>query len=163
VATSRDASVDRSAQRFGRIGFALLTVLAAVTTAGAFTTLEFGSPAQPGPGFWVTCVSAATLGLVVSTLANPRIVADEVARITRADAAAVAAAVPLLVLMPPMLTVLGLTITTAVTCLYWFTLVTRTAPLRSLIGATAITVGIELVFIELLHVPFPLGSLSGIR
>jgi hypothetical protein len=156
-------TVDRADQRFGRVGFAVLTVLAAVTTIGAFITLEFGSPARPAPGFWVGCVAAATLVLVVTALVNPRIVVDEVSRITRADAGAVAVAAPLLVLMPPMLTVLGLTITTALTCLYWFGLVTRTALLRSVIGAIAITVGIELVFIELLHVPFPLGSLSGIR
>jgi hypothetical protein len=156
-------TVDRADQRFGRVGFAVLTVLAAVTTIGAFTTLEFGSPARPAPGFWVGCVAAATLVLVVTALVNPRIVVAEVSRITRADAGAVAVAAPLLLLMPPMLTVLGLTITTALTCLYWFALVTRTALLHSVIGAIAITVGIELVFIELLHVPFPLGSLSGIR
>jgi hypothetical protein len=163
VATPTDTAPDPAVQRFGRTGFAVLTVLAAVTTAGAFSTLEFGGPAGPGPGFWVGCVSAATLALVVTALVNPRIVVDEVARITRTDAAAVGVAVPLLVLLPPMLTVLGLTVTTAVTTLYWFALVTRTPPLRSTGGAAAITVGIELVFIELLRVPFPLGSLTGIR
>jgi Tripartite tricarboxylate transporter TctB family len=163
VGSPTDTAADRADRRFGRIGLAVLAVLAAVTTVGAFTTLEFGDLARPAPGFWVGCVSAATLGLVVTALVNPSIVVAEIARITRADATAVAIAVPLLVLMPPMLTVLGLTITTAVTCLYWFALVTRTTPLRSVVGAIAITVGIELVFIELLHVPFPLGSLTGIR
>ncbi|MEV1243466.1 tripartite tricarboxylate transporter TctB family protein [Nonomuraea sp. NPDC049750] len=149
--------------RSGRIGFALLTLLAAVATTGAFTTLDFGSPAEPGPGFWIGCISAATLAFTLAALLNPGVVIDGVSRITRADGLAVAAALPLLALTPPMLTLLGLTVTTALTCLYWFIVITRTAPVRSLIGAAAITTGIVVVFIELLHVPTPLGTLTGIR
>ncbi|MEU6644529.1 tripartite tricarboxylate transporter TctB family protein [Saccharomonospora sp. NPDC046836] len=158
-----DTDVNTADLRFGRIGFAVLTVLAAVTTVGAFTTLEFGTPARPAPGFWIGIVSVATLALVVTALVNPRIVVDEVSRITRADAVAVAVAVPLLALTPSLLTLLGLTVTTALSCFYWFVLVTRTSVLRSLIGAVAITAGIVVVFIELLQVPFPLGALTGIR
>ncbi|MCG5219274.1 tripartite tricarboxylate transporter TctB family protein [Streptosporangium sp. KLBMP 9127] len=161
--TPADAAVTPADLRFGRIGFAVVTLLAAVSTVGAFTTLDFGSPTEPGPGFWVGCISAATLAFTLVALLNPRVVIDGVSRITRADGVAVAAAVPLLALTPPLLTLLGLTVTTALVCLYWFTVITRTAPLRGLVGAVAITMGIVVVFIELLQVPSPLGTLTGIR
>ncbi|WP_298327890.1 tripartite tricarboxylate transporter TctB family protein [Haloactinopolyspora sp.] len=163
MAAAADTTVDPADLRFGRIGFAVLTALATVTTIGAFTTLDFGTPARPAPGFWIGCVSVATLMLVVVALVNPRIAVDGVSRITRADAAAVALAVPLLALTPSLLTLLGLTVTTALVCLYWFLVITRTRPLFSVIGAGAITAGIVIIFIELLHVPFPLGTLTGIR
>ncbi|MEU8149449.1 tripartite tricarboxylate transporter TctB family protein [Nonomuraea sp. NPDC048901] len=94
---------------------------------------------------------------------HPRCERRDWTRWRPADGLAVAAALPLLALAPPMLTLLGLTVTTALTCLYWFIVITRTAPVRSLIGAAAITTGIVVVFIELLHVPTPLGTLTGIR
>ncbi|NEE00874.1 tripartite tricarboxylate transporter TctB family protein [Phytoactinopolyspora halotolerans] len=156
-----DADTDRVL--FARIGFGVLSTLAALTTLAAFTTLDLGSAAQPAPGFWVACVSVMTLLLVVAALLNPRIVLDEVSRISKSEASVVAQAVPLLVLAPSLLTTLGLIITTAIASCYWFAVVTRTGLVRSLIGAVAITVGIEVVFLELLQVPFPAGSWTGVR
>ena len=151
----------RSAVAVGRVGLAVLLAVGVVSLIGAFTTLEIGTPAAPGPGLWIAAVSACGVALCIAGLVAPGIAADDVEPISKLDLRHLALAVPALVLTVPVLDFLGITLTVFLLGLYWLKVPMGMRWIRSLIASALVTASIYVIFILLLEVPFPRGSLTG--
>lgn len=157
-----DAPSVHSANVAGRVGLGLLLVVSVVAFVGALTTLEFGTLAQPGPGLWIVGVSGAAVLLCAAALAAPGITRDEVDPLTGPEVMRLLTAAPALVLATPLIHLTGITIATLIVSLYWLKVPMQQSIIRSAVVATVLTAAIYLVFIVLLRVPFPTGSLAGI-
>lgn len=156
---SVDAEPSEDGRRtFARAGLALLMIVGLVATVAAPLTLEVGGLASPGPGFWIFWVSLLTTVLLAVALFRTPILIDGVEPFTRKDRP-VLLAVPLVLLIMPMLTLFGVSATTLIICLYWFKVITHASWRITLIGSVLITAGIWTVFIYLLGVPFTPGTL----
>lgn len=148
----------RSHRTFARTGMGLLLLMAAAATLAAPLTLEIGTLAAPKPGFWMFWVALATVILTAVTLVRIPILEDGVDPLRKQDRP-VLFAIPLLLLMVPMLTLFGVSITTLFVSLYWFKVLAHASWRMTLIGSVLITAGVWTVFIYLLGVPFTPGTL----
>lgn len=146
----------------GRVGLALLLVVSVAAFIGALTTLEFGTLAQPGPGFWIVAVTGAAVLLCIAALIVPAITRDDVDPLTTPEVRRLLTAAPALVLATPLIQLTGIMIATFFVSLYWLKVPMHLSVTRSAVVATVLTAAIYLIFIVLLRVPFPAGSLTGI-
>lgn len=146
----------------GRAGLAVLFVLGVVACVGSLVSLDQGTAAEPGPGLWITCISAAGAAFGAVCLFIPSVTRDEVETISRPELGVLGLAAPALVLTLPMLSLLGVTLTVLMLSFYWFKVPLQASWRRSAISAAAITASIYTIFVLLLQVPFPAGSLTGL-
>lgn len=149
----------RIALTTGRVGMAALFLISLAALIGSITTLEFGTTQQPGAGFWITLVSTISLILSGVGVAVPAVASDEVELAGREELRAVFLAVPALLLSAPLLTLIGAVPTALLLGFYWLKIPLRSSWLRSVIVSAAIAASIYVVFIALLRVPFPAGSI----
>ncbi|WP_309071514.1 tripartite tricarboxylate transporter TctB family protein [Arthrobacter sp.] len=143
---------------FARSGMGVLLLVAVGATVAAPLTLEIGTVAEPQPGFWVFWVSLVTAVLTGVSFLRRTILMDGVEPLRRQDAP-VLVAVPLLVLLVPMLTLFGVSITTLIVTFYWLRVIAHASWRMTILGSILITAGVWIVFIYLLGVPFTPGTL----
>lgn len=143
---------------FARSGMGVLLLVAVGATVAAPLTLEIGTVAAPQPGFWVFWVSLVTAVLTGVSFLRRTILMDGVDPLRKQDAP-VLVAVPLLVLLVPMLTLFGVSITTLIVTFYWLRVIAHASWRMTILGSILITAGVWIVFIYLLGVPFTPGTL----
>jgi hypothetical protein len=156
--TERERPEPRLTQ--ARLCFGILFAVVAGITASVPFTMPLGDLTRSKPGFWVFWVGAITTILIAFVLLRPNLLLDSVDAIDRHELGNVALAAPVLLASVPLLMLFGVVLTTVFITFYWFKVVTHSTWLTSAMGAAGVTAGIVLVFISLLDVPFPVGSLT---
>lgn len=146
----------------GRIGLAVLLAASLVTTVAGLLTLPFGSAAQPGEGLWIVAIAAASTVLCAVGLLLARIAGDGTSAFARSEVRTLMLAAPALLLTVPLVELLGIHIALVLLTLFWIKVPLAATWLRSLITAAAVCASIYVVFVLLLRVPFPAGSLTGL-
>ncbi|WP_162606307.1 tripartite tricarboxylate transporter TctB family protein [Jiangella asiatica] len=158
----RDGEVDPApSPRFVRACFAVLFAAAAGLTVSVRLTMPVGSIANTEPGFWPFWVALLTTLLLGFAQVRPAILLDRAEAITGAEARGLALALPVLLLAVPALGQLGVATTTAFVTLYWCKAVVGSSWRTSVVTAAAASAGILVIFLYLLDVPFPAGTLTG--
>lgn len=157
-----DVEPRRPDLRFVRLGFLVLFVLGVVGAVSIPLTMPIGSPSDTEPGFWPFGVSLLTTALVGVVLFRPALLRDGAEAITRPEVRGIVLALPVLLLAVPALVLLGVPVTTGLVTFYWGRAVVGSSWRSAAVTAAALTTGILVVFLVLLDVPFPAGTLTGL-
>jgi hypothetical protein len=148
-------------RRFVFAGVGSVFVITLLLTVSAPVTVETDIFAPISPGFWVFWVALISTVLLGVTLLRRGILMDGAAFVDKQEWLGLLRAAPIIIATVPLLTLFGVAITAVVVAVYWMLVVTKTAWLRSLLIGLAIS-GVTLaIFLYLLKVPFPAGSVTG--
>lgn len=159
---SEESESARRAHRYALVGTVGLVIAASTLAVLAFATLPSGTPAEPAPGLWLQVVTMLTTSLLVAVLVCRSLLVDEVDPVDADQGRSVASTIPVLVLTVPALQLLGVTLTIWIAASYWLLVINRERAWRAVAISFAIAVGVNIIFIQVLKVPFPLGTLTGI-
>lgn len=151
VTSTSGAADDRS----HRIVPMALTALGVAAAAGS-AMLGLGSTTQPGPGAWPL---VASLGVVLSGGWLTVTGVERPEQVARADGLRVAAAIGAAAVFIALLPVLGMPVPALLVLVAWLRLFGESWRL-TLTTAVLGVVALQLVFVELLAVPLPVGPLA---
>lgn len=152
--------VDESAEERGvvekrRITPAVLTVLGVVATIES-VRLGLGDPTEPGPGAWPLL---ASVGVLVTSVWLFITGVERCEKVVLSDLARVATAIASVAFFVVMFPLVGMPVPAFVLLVVWLRLFGESWRL-TLVTAGLAVVALQIVFVELLGVPFPIGPLA---
>jgi hypothetical protein len=147
--------------RFARICLGILFAIALLLTVSAPFTVDTDISAPISPGFWVFWVSLITTIMLGYVVARKTALLEGVTVVSRAEMLGLLRAAPIIVASVPLLMLFGVSITSVLLAVYWMRIVAGVSWLRSLIIGLSISAATLVIFLYLLKVPFPAGSITG--
>lgn len=148
--------IDRRPDHHAHRGVPAVLVALGVLAVARSVALGMGTPAQPGPGAWPL---VASLGVVVTAAWLTVTGIHRPERVARGDFIRVVAAIGSVALLVALLPLVGMPLPAFVTMVAWLRLFGESWRL-TVVTAVLGVVALQIIFVELLAVPLPVGPLA---